>query len=161
MEIQHKKYNISTFRTVIFGVCLLCIGLFTLWMLIAFEYSKFEISDLFLLPVICCITITTLYFGCKTLFQFNKFIQLELNNKELRYLIVGNGKGAGWNYYIKPSYKTLRYADIKLVKIVTANRFEKHIQITKHQGSMIILPLLYTNEIELQEIFVEIKKRIT
>jgi len=123
-------------------------------------YPKFDISYLFILPVIGIISITTIYFGGKTLLNFNKFIQLELQDDELKYLIVGRGRGAGLNYFINPSFKTIKYSNIKFINILSANYYEKHIHIFQNDGSKILIPLLYQSEKELEEIVIEIKKRL-
>ncbi len=123
-------------------------------------YPKFDISYLFIIPAIGIISITTIYLGSKTLLNFNKFVQLELQDNELKYLIVGTGKGAGLNYYIKPSFKTIKYSNIKLIDVSHSNHFEKHIRILQNDGSQILIPLLYQNEKELEEIILEIKKRL-
>lgn len=156
---KSKKYYIHYYRTILFGTCSLLIGLFALWMLIP-PYPKFDISYLFILPVIGIISITTIYFGCKTLLNFNKVIQLELQDHELKYLIVGKGRGAGLNYFINPAFKKIRYSNIKSVTISTENCFEKHIQVFQYDGSKIAISLLYQNEKELEQIVSEIKRRL-
>lgn len=159
MKLDNKKYYIHYYRTLLFGFCSLFIGLFTLWMLRP-PYPKFDISYLFILPVFLIISITTIYFGGKTLLNFNKFIQLELQDDQLKYLIIGKGRGAGLNYFINPSFKTINYSNIKFINILCTNYFEKHIQIFQNDGSKIVIPLLYLSERELEEIVIEIKKRL-
>ena len=159
MKLNNKTYYIAYYRTLLFGFCSLFCGLFTLWMLIQ-PIPKFDISYLFTIPMIGIISITSIYFGVKTLLKFNKFIQLDLKDDELKYLIVGTGRGAALNYYINPSFKTIKYSNIKFVNILRQNYFEKHIQIVQNDGFKIVIPFLYQSEKELEEIILEIKKRL-
>ena len=159
MILNNKKYYISQFRTLLFGFCSLFIGLFTLWMLMP-PYPKFDISYLFIIPVVAVISGTTIYFGIKTLLKFNKFIQLELEEDELKYLIVGTGRGAGLNYFINPAYRTIKYSNIEFINILDANYSGKHIQILQKDGSKIAISFLYQSEKELEEIIQEIEKRL-
>ncbi|MNU13044.1 hypothetical protein D3C71_10780 [compost metagenome] len=158
MNLSNKKYYINSFRTVLFGSCCLFIGIFML-LLLFLNIPNFDISYLFIIPIASIISITTIYFGSKTLLKFNKFIQLELQETELKYLIIGTGKGSALNYFINPSFKTIKYSNIKFINITNEN-YEKHIQILQNDNSKIVLPLLFQNKKELEEIILEIKKRL-
>ncbi|MEG1665466.1 hypothetical protein [Chryseobacterium sp.] len=159
MNLNNKQYYINSFRTVLFGSCCLFIGIFML-LLLFLNIPNFDISYLLIIPIASIISITTIYFGSKTLLKFNKFIQLELQETELKYLIIGTGKGSALNYFINPSFKTIKYSNIKFINITNEN-YEKHIQILQNDDSKIILPLLFQNRKELEEIILEIKKRLT
>ncbi len=74
--------------------------------------------------------------------------------------IVGEGRGAGLNYYVNPSFKTIKYKNINSVNISPVNYFEKRIIIVKNDGSQTTIPFLYKSEKELEEIIIEIKKRL-
>ncbi len=158
MNLSNKKYYINSFRTVLFGSCCLFIGIFML-LLLFLNIPNFDISYLFIIPIASIISITTIYFGSKTLLKFNKFIQLELQETELKYLIIGTGKGSALNYFINPSFKTIKYSNIKFINITNEN-YEKHIQILQNDNSKILLPLMFQNKKELEEIILEIKKRL-
>ncbi|WP_411812932.1 hypothetical protein ACLB9Y_08585 [Chryseobacterium scophthalmum] len=158
MNLSNKKYYINSFRTVLFGSCCLFIGIFML-LLLFLNIPNFDISYLFIIPIASIISITTIYFGSKTLLKFNKFIQLELQETELKYLIIGTGKGSALNYFINPSFKTIKYSNIKFINITNEN-YEKHIQILQNDNSKIVLPLMFQNKKELEEIILEIKKRL-
>jgi len=158
MNLSNKKYYINSFRTVLFGSCCLFIGIFML-LLLFLNIPNFDISYLFIIPIASIISITTIYFGSKTLLKFNKFIQLELQETELKYLMIGTGKGSALNYFINPSFKTIKYSNIKFINITNEN-YEKHIQILQNDNSKIVLPLLFQNGKELEEIILEIKKRL-
>lgn len=158
MDLSNKKYYINSFRTVLFGSCCLFIGIFML-LLLFLNIPNFDISYLFIIPIASIISITTIYFGSKTLLKFNKFIQLELQETELKYLIIGTGKGSALNYFINPSFKTIKYSNIKFINITNEN-YEKHIQILQNDNSKILLPLLFQNKKKLEEIILEIKKRL-
>ncbi len=84
MNITDKKYFIPNYRTLLLGCSSLFCGFFTLWLL-AQPVPKFDISYLFLIPVIGIISATTIYFGGKTIINCNKFVQLELKNNEIKY----------------------------------------------------------------------------
>lgn len=84
---------------------------------------------------------------------------MELQETELKYLIIGTGKGSALNYFINPSFKTIKYSNIKFINITNEN-YEKHIQILQNDNSKIVLPLLFQNGKELEEIILEIKKRL-
>ena len=159
MNLSNQKYYIDSFRTVLFGSCCLFIDIFML-LLLFLNIPNFDISYLFIIPIASIISITTIYFGSKTLLKFNKFIQLELQNDELKYLIIGTGKGSALNYFINPSFKTIKYSNIKLVDVVDTN-FEKYIEIIQNDDSKVVIPLLYQNKKELDEIVFQIKKRLT
>lgn len=156
MNLSNKKYYINSFQTVLFGSCCLFIGIFMLLFLFL-NIPNFDISYLLIIPIASIISITTIYFGSKTLL---KFIQLELQETELKYLIIGTGKGSTLNYFINPLFKTIKYSNIKFINITNEN-YEKHIQILQNDDSKIILPLLFQNRKELEEIILEIKKRLT
>ncbi|MFC0426131.1 hypothetical protein [Chryseobacterium scophthalmum] len=158
MNLSNKKYYINSFRTVLFGSCCLFIGIFML-LLLFLNIPNFDISYLFIIPIASIISVTTIYFGSKTLLKFNKFIQLELQETELKYLIIGKGKGSALNYFINPLFKTIKYSNIKFINITNEN-YEKHIQILQNDDSKIVLPLLFQNGKELEEIILEIKKRL-
>lgn len=158
MNLSNKKYYINSFRTVLFGSCCLFIGILML-LLLFLNIPNFDISYLFIIPIASIISVTTIYFGSKTLLKFNKFIQLELQETELKYLIIGTGKGSALNYFINPSFKTIKYSNIKFINITNEN-YEKHIQILQNNDSKIVLPLLFQNGKELEEIILEIKKRL-
>lgn len=158
MNLSNKKYYINSFRAVLFGSCCLFIGIFML-LLLFLNIPNFDISYLFIIPIASIISITTIYFGSKTLLKFNKFIQLELQETELKYLIIGTGKGSALNYFINPSFKTIKYSNIKFINITNEN-YEKHIQILQNDNSKILLPLMFQNKKELEEIILEIKKRL-
>jgi hypothetical protein len=128
-------------------------------LLLFLNIPNFDISYLFIIPIASIISITTIYFGSKTLLKFNKFIQLELQETELKYLIIGTGKGSALNYFINPSFKTIKYSNIKFINITNEN-YEKHIQILQNDNSKIVLPLMFQNKKELEEIILEIKKRL-
>jgi len=128
-------------------------------LLLFLNIPNFDISYLFIIPIASIISITTIYFGSKTLLKFNKFIQLELQETELKYLMIGTGKGSALNYFINPSFKTIKYSNIKFINITNEN-YEKHIQILQNDNSKIVLPLLFQNGKELEEIILEIKKRL-
>lgn len=159
MNLSNKQYYINSLRTILFGSCCLFIGFFTLLILVLAS-PNFDISYIFIIPIVGIISITTIYFGSKTLLKFNKFIQLELQNNELKYLIIGTGKGSALNYFINPSFKTIKYSNIKFVDIVDTN-FEKYIEIIQNDDSKVVIPLLYQNKKELDEIVFQIKKRLT
>lgn len=159
MNLSNKQYYINSLRTILFGLCCLFIGLFTLLILVLAS-PNFDISYIFIIPIVGLISITTIYFGSKTLLKFNKFIQLELQNDELKYLIIGTGKGSALNYFINPSFKTIKYSNIKFVNVVDTN-FEKYIEIIQNDDSKVVIPLLYQNKKELDEILFQIKKRLT
>ncbi|MBD3904049.1 hypothetical protein NAL32_05630 [Chryseobacterium sp. Ch-15] len=158
MRLNNKQYYINSLRTVVFGSCSISIGLFVLCLLFL-TIPYFDISYLFLIPIAGIISITTIYFGSKILIQFNKFVQLELHETELKYLIIGTGKGSALNYFINPSFKTLKYSNIKFINIIRTN-FEKHIEIIQNDDSKIVIFLLFKNEKELEEIILEIKNRL-
>lgn len=158
MRLNNKQYYINSLRTVVFGSCSIFIGLFVLCLLFL-TIPYFDISYLFLIPIAGIISITTIYFGSKILIQFNKFVQLELHETELKYLIIGTGKGSALNYFINPSFKTLKYSNIKFINIIRTN-FEKHIEIIQNDDSKIVIFLLFKNEKELEEIILEIKNRL-
>lgn len=158
MNLSNKKYYINSFRTVLFGSCCLFMGILML-LLLFLNIPNFDISYLFIIPIASIISVTTIYFGSKTLLKFNKFIQLELQETELKYLIIGTGKGSALNYFINPSFKTIKYSNIKFINITNEN-YEKHVQILQNNDSKIVLPLLFQNGKELEEIILEIKKRL-
>ncbi|MBO6185836.1 MAG: hypothetical protein J6O88_14300 [Chryseobacterium sp.] len=158
MRLNNKQYYINSLRTVVFVSCSISIGLFVLCLLFL-TIPYFDISYLFLIPIAGIISITTIYFGSKILIQFNKFVQLELHETELKYLIIGTGKGSALNYFINPSFKTLKYSNIKFINIIRTN-FEKHIEIIQNDDSKIVIFLLFKNEKELEEIILEIKNRL-
>lgn len=120
---------------------------------------KFDFSMIIIVIILSLISITAFYFGGKTIIRFNKFIQLELLEDELKYLTIGRGKGAGLNYFISPVYQSIQYSNIKFIEITHSNFFEKGIRILQNNGSEIIIVLLDKNENDLKQIISEIKKR--
>lgn len=135
-------------------------GIFTLFLLFSRFAHGLDYSDIFLLPIVALLSIATNYFGIKTIFNSHQFIQLELQDKQLKYLLVGKGRGAGLNYFFSPSFDSIEYENIKNVTLVKVDLFDKRIQILKKDNSAILLPFLYNDIVELEDIINEIKKRI-
>ena len=160
MNLNDIKYHIPIHRTLLMGCGLLFCGIFTLLLISTISIHELEFSDIFLLPVIAIFSIATNYLGFKTIFNYNKFIQLELNDNKLKFLIVGKGKAAGLNYYIMPKFETIEYKNIIYINIVKVDLFDNKIQMLLKDNSIILLPFLYNNIIELEEVINEIKKRL-
>ena len=160
MVLKNKKYYIASYRTILLGFLSLFIGVFTFLLIISTIELDMDFSLWLLLPFISALSLFSNYFGIKTLLRFNKFVQIELQDHQLKYLRIGKGRGAGLDYYINPKFEFIKYHDIKFINIIVYQYFDKKIQILLNDGTIIILMLLFNSTSELEEIVFEIKKRL-
>jgi len=158
MSQINKIYYYKSFRTTIYGGVFFLIGLGYSCLQVYFYVSSNISSTSFFLSFLGLLFIGILFilFGLKILINRNKFVALELQNHQIKYLIIGTARFAGIGFFINQQYDTIYYSQIEDIEGI--NSFlDFQIYIKPKFGEKIIIPFRFRNRKEKEDILQELK----